>query len=538
MDGDGTVDIPVVAADRINLYDYQWDLQEEEFVTGFNDGQPAFNSNNDLIVHNGSHVRAYSWNGTHITLEASQATGKDLGTAGWACDSSTCYIRYDGGYMEWDDTYTKTYHTNGNLSGTASGVPVIANIDGDGATEILFMSTSITGYAIFEVGDDDPEYLNTGLTYRGEPLIYNLNGGTNSEIFWVGGGPDPFGGRKKSLYCYDISGASCAGFPIQIYFLSTLSGSTSFSNSNVIPVRLGANNELCFSLYARWYYTGGNPYGDSRGGIYCYNETARTANSIIYSDSWTGASPSEQPSSNELLWMENKLGNLISAAEFTSGGSSYDEVITSGSNGNVWVWDLEEQEITHNGTTSSYGTFPVDIDDDGYFDLLTAKSSGMHSEITSNAVCGNNVTQSPEQCDGTDLNSETCVTQGFDTGTLFCYSNCSFNVQSCANNPPGGGGGGGGGFPGDEDPVDTGLNDTLTLVPGEDEEPIIDLVEAGEDLVEVIQAIIENPRVAAKEIGQYAQANWLELLLVGAVIGLITYTGGNAKKPKKKRKRR
>jgi len=47
-------------------------------------------------------------------------------------------------------------------------------------------------------------------------------------------------------------------------------------------------------------------------------------------------------------------------------------------------------------------------------------------------VCGNNIKETGELCDGTDLAGETCVSQGYDSGTLFCLSNCSgFNTNSC-----------------------------------------------------------------------------------------------------------
>lgn len=48
------------------------------------------------------------------------------------------------------------------------------------------------------------------------------------------------------------------------------------------------------------------------------------------------------------------------------------------------------------------------------------------------ASCGNNVKESGEDCDGTDLDSETCVSQGFASGTLACAVDCfSFNTSSC-----------------------------------------------------------------------------------------------------------
>lgn len=48
-------------------------------------------------------------------------------------------------------------------------------------------------------------------------------------------------------------------------------------------------------------------------------------------------------------------------------------------------------------------------------------------------VCGDNLRNQPfEICDGTDLASQTCETQGFATGTLTCAADCqSFNVSGC-----------------------------------------------------------------------------------------------------------
>lgn len=57
--------------------------------------------------------------------------------------------------------------------------------------------------------------------------------------------------------------------------------------------------------------------------------------------------------------------------------------------------------------------------------------------------CGDTIIQLGEECDGSNLNSNTCQTRGFSTGTLSCDSSCFFNTSQCANESSGGGGGGG-----------------------------------------------------------------------------------------------
>lgn len=61
--------------------------------------------------------------------------------------------------------------------------------------------------------------------------------------------------------------------------------------------------------------------------------------------------------------------------------------------------------------------------------------------------CGDGFRDSSETCDGADLNSATCASQGFDAGTLTCSSACAYVTSSCTTSSGGGGGGGGGGAP-------------------------------------------------------------------------------------------
>lgn len=49
-------------------------------------------------------------------------------------------------------------------------------------------------------------------------------------------------------------------------------------------------------------------------------------------------------------------------------------------------------------------------------------------------TCGNGTIDATEVCDGTDLGGETCESLGFDTGVLYCNSNCTRNVSDCVIN--------------------------------------------------------------------------------------------------------
>ena len=83
------------------------------------------------------------------------------------------------------------------------------------------------------------------------------------------------------------------------------------------------------------------------------------------------------------------------------------------------------------GTNS--GDIATCCDNDNDCDATTVSVSDW--TITAAPVCGDNTKDASETCDGTDLDNQTCVLQGFDSGTLSCASNCgSFVTTSCVTN--------------------------------------------------------------------------------------------------------
>ena len=73
----------------------------------------------------------------------------------------------------------------------------------------------------------------------------------------------------------------------------------------------------------------------------------------------------------------------------------------------------------------------------GYASGTLSCNSGCSAFVTSacvSSICGNNVKETGELCDGTDLNSQTCITQGFNGGSLTCNTGCgSFNTSACTS---------------------------------------------------------------------------------------------------------
>jgi len=54
------------------------------------------------------------------------------------------------------------------------------------------------------------------------------------------------------------------------------------------------------------------------------------------------------------------------------------------------------------------------------------------------SVCGNNIAEIGEICDGTDKRSQTCTGLGYSSGTLACNSNClAYDTSSCVTSSAG-----------------------------------------------------------------------------------------------------
>ncbi|OGH93739.1 MAG: hypothetical protein A2538_02565 [Candidatus Magasanikbacteria bacterium RIFOXYD2_FULL_41_14] len=83
-----------------------------------------------------------------------------------------------------------------------------------------------------------------------------------------------------------------------------------------------------------------------------------------------------------------------------------------------------------------------------YPHLVSAVSTATVVATIKIEVCGDGVKDDSEECDGSDLNGQTCTNfSGFTGGTLSCSAGCLFAITACTSGgtSPGGGGGGGGG---------------------------------------------------------------------------------------------
>lgn len=123
---------------------------------------------------------------------------------------------------------------------------------------------------------------------------------------------------------------------------------------------------------------------------------------------------------------------LLAGNYSTSGGSpntkdTVENVFISNPAAGSWTVQVTAAEINQDAHLATPET-------DAVFSLVVTGGGG----VTQPPVCGNNIRESGEACDGNDLGGQTCQSQGFSGGTLTCNGDCSLSTAGCfACNPSG-----------------------------------------------------------------------------------------------------
>ena len=78
----------------------------------------------------------------------------------------------------------------------------------------------------------------------------------------------------------------------------------------------------------------------------------------------------------------------------------------------------------------------ADPDEDAGEDTDPDEDAGEDTDIDPGPTCGDDLLEGDESCDGTDLGGETCITRGFDGGELGCDASCGFDTSECFDEVP------------------------------------------------------------------------------------------------------
>lgn len=128
------------------------------------------------------------------------------------------------------------------------------------------------------------------------------------------------------------------------------------------------------------------------------------------------------------FWLRSTLSLVIALAAacaddipevMTSGSSSSEGDTTNGPGPTTLTTDSTSNVDTTEGVVDSTTTEgPADS-------TSTGEPGSSSSESSGGPVCGDDVADAGEACDGSDLAGGDCITAGFDAGTLACMADCS-----------------------------------------------------------------------------------------------------------------
>jgi 6-phosphogluconolactonase (cycloisomerase 2 family) len=120
----------------------------------------------------------------------------------------------------------------------------------------------------------------------------------------------------------------------------------------------------------------------------------------------------------------------------------YDNLIYTASGGNsdalniLNPWQIKNNSIVNfDSLNLSAGEYLWSVGCENESESVFAENN---FSLTISGICGNNLKESGEVCDGNDLNSETCESKGYDSGTLSCSNDClNFDTSDCFSSSSG-----------------------------------------------------------------------------------------------------
>jgi len=111
------------------------------------------------------------------------------------------------------------------------------------------------------------------------------------------------------------------------------------------------------------------------------------------------------------------------------------------------TYQMDPETVGASSASVTSTTYSMDAIVDTTGGRETSTSYVLEAGGSASYYCGDGFRDPVETCDRTDLNSSTCVTEGFVSGSLTCSSSCAFVTSACSAAAAVVSGGGGGGPP-------------------------------------------------------------------------------------------
>jgi serine protease AprX len=178
----------------------------------------------------------------------------------------------------------------------------------------------------------------------------------------------------------------------------------------------------------------GTPLQLNQAATYSYNVPANVADlkvTMVYPDP-PGTTSSTLHRINDLnlkvtspggtiYWGNNGLaaGNWSTSGGTANTVDTVENVFVQNPAAGTWTVEVRAAEINQDAHLATPTA-------DAVFSLVATVGGAVQP-----AVCGNNLREGAESCDGIDLGGQSCSTRGFSGGSLTCNGDCTFNTSGC-----------------------------------------------------------------------------------------------------------
>ncbi|WP_266221341.1 hypothetical protein [Paraliomyxa miuraensis] len=125
------------------------------------------------------------------------------------------------------------------------------------------------------------------------------------------------------------------------------------------------------------------------------------------------------------------IGTSNSDSESGSGTQTDSDTNGPTTTGTTAVQDGTGDSGTTGDTDTPMTTGPDSTATDGTASTSDTDASTTDATTGPGEVCGNDVVEGAEACDGSDLAGEDCISQGFDAGMIACNPDCTFDTSGC-----------------------------------------------------------------------------------------------------------
>ncbi|MFH1324354.1 MAG: LamG domain-containing protein, partial [Nanoarchaeota archaeon] len=293
------------------------------------------------------------------------------------------------------------YENNGTINGTTrinvTGGKYLGGLELDGSRDYLNVPDS----TIFDTGSqitasawiksDDANQTGIGVVLH-----------DNSNYKWL-------------LYFTGASTSDRVSFYIRTDIGGVKSASCSYADGAVADnqwhLLTGTYNQSLSSERIKMYYDG-IECGVTDG----YDEPISEGDEGVWVGRWSGNS--FNGSIDEVRVWNRSL----------SAGEVYQQHISNLQRYNSTQWNLYANHNSLTDGTYIYQAYASDRNDN--WNSTENRTITISTAVEANA-CGNNIKETGEECDGSDLGGESCASRGYGTGYLKCTSSCTFDTNDC-----------------------------------------------------------------------------------------------------------